>query len=130
MEELDKLRETIEKTTRETEREFVDTSGKVSEVKNYMNELEQCISRKNGIGTSQDLKNLDSAIRLLNTLTNSQISRSKEAWEEYRKLERDCAQHASLSIQMDKYRAVCQRMGQLAADLLCYSLARFESSKQ
>lgn len=89
-----------------------------------MNKLEQqTLNTQNG-------KALDSAIKRLNRLTDYQITRSKKAWEEYRKLEQECKQRSLYPIQLDNLRAICKRTEELAADLLCYSLARFKQSER
>jgi hypothetical protein len=59
-------------------------------------------------------------------LTDFQILGSKNAWEEYRKLENYCKQFAFHSVELDNLKVVCKKMEELAADLLCYSLGRFD----
>jgi hypothetical protein len=98
--------------------------GKVQKLKNKMNELEQRTPK------TRDLKALESAIKRLNKLTDSQILRSKKAWEEYRKLQQESKHCESCPVQLDNLRAVCKKTEELAADLLCYSLARFEQSER
>ena len=116
------LQARIEETSRHIQKGYGKTFEKVQKLKNKMNELEQHNTK------TQDLKALDSAIKRLNKLTDSQILRSKKAWEEYRKLEQQSKQHAScpVPVQLDDLRAICKKTEELAADLLCYSLARFE----
>jgi len=118
------LRARIEETERQIQRNYRKTLEKVQKLKNKMNELEQHNPQ------TQDLKALDSAIKRLNRLTDSQILRSKKAWEEYRKLEQECKQCALCPFQLDNLRAICKKMEELAADLLCYSLARFKQSER
>ncbi|MGB8780850.1 MAG: hypothetical protein WCD81_09425 [Candidatus Bathyarchaeia archaeon] len=118
------LRARIKETGRQIQGDYGKTLEKVQKLKNKMNELEQRTPK------TLDLKALDSAIKRLNTLTDSQILRSKNAWEEYRKLEQECKQCALCPVQLDNLRAICKKTEELAADLLCYSLARFEQSER
>jgi len=118
------LRTRIEKTRRQIQRDYRKTFEKVKKIKNKMNELEQHNSK------TRDLKALDSAIKRLNKLTDSQILRSKKAWEEYRKLEQESKQSAFSLDQLDNLRTICKNTEGLAADLLCYSLARFEQHER
>jgi vacuolar-type H+-ATPase subunit I/STV1 len=116
------LQARIEETGRRIQKDYRKTLEKVQELKNKMNEIEQHNTKTRG------LKALDSAIKRLNKLTDSQILRSKKAWEEYRKLEQESKQCALHPFQLDNLRAICKKTEELAADLLCYSLARFEQS--
>jgi hypothetical protein len=118
------LRGRIEEKERQIQRDYDKTLEKVQKLKNKMNELEQHNPK------THDLKALDSTIKCLNRLTDSQILRSKKAWEEYRRLEKECKQGASCPVQLDSLRAICKKTEELAADLLCYSLARFEQSER
>jgi phage-related tail protein len=111
------LRTRIEETGRQIQRDYGKTLEKLQKLKNEMNRLEQ---------QTQSLKALNLAIKRLNRLTDSQIMRSKKAWEEYRKLEHECKQHVLYPVQLENLRAICKRTEGLAADLLCYSLARFK----
>lgn len=118
------LRARIEETGRQIQRDYRRTLEKVQKLKNKMNKLEQHSLK------TQDLRALDSTIKRLNGLTDSQILRSKKAWKEYRKLEQECNQCVFYPVQLDNLRAICKKTEELAADLLCYSLARFEKSEQ
>jgi DNA repair exonuclease SbcCD ATPase subunit len=118
------LRARIEETRRQIQKDYKTTSEKVQKLKNKMNELEQRTPK------TLDLKALESAIKRLNKLSDSQILQSKKAWEEYRKLEQESKQCASCPVQLDSLRAVCKKTEELAADLLCYSLARFKQSER
>jgi ABC-type phosphate transport system auxiliary subunit len=114
----------IEETGRQIQKDYRKTLAKVQKLKNKMNELEQHAPK------TRDLKTLDLAIKRLNKLTDSQILRSKKAWIEYRKLEQECKQCTLCPVQLDDLRAICKKTEELAADLLCYSLARFEQSER
>ena len=118
------LRARIEETGKQIQEDYRKALGKVQKLKNKMNELEQQTPN------NQNAKALDSAIRRLNRLTDSQIMRSKRAWEEYRKLEQECKQQSLCTVQLDSLRASCKKTEELAADLLCYSLARFKQDKR
>jgi hypothetical protein len=118
------LRARIEETRRQIQRDYRTTLERVQKLKDKMNELQQHNPK------TRDLKALESAIKRLNKLTDSQILQSKKAWEEYRKLEQESQHCASCPVQLDNLRAVCKKTEELAADLLCYSLARFEQSER
>lgn len=118
------LRARIEETERQIQRDYRKTLEKVQKLKNQMNILEQQTPK------TQGLKALNSTIKRLNRLTDSQIMRSKKAWKEYRKLEQECKQCAPSPVQLDNLRTKCKKTEELAADLLCYSLARFKQSER
>ena len=113
----------IEEARRQIERDYGKTLEKLQKLKDEMNRLEQRTQ-------VQSLKALDLAIKRLNRLTDSQIKRSKKAWEEYRKLEQECEQCLSYPVQLENLRVICKKTEGLAADLLCYSLARFKQSER
>ena len=117
------LRARIEETGRRIQRDYGTTLEKLQELKNEMNKLEQQTQ-------SRSLKALDFAIKRLNRLTDSQIMRSKRAWKEYRKLEQECKQCLRYPVQLDNLWGICKKTEGLAADLLCYSLARFKQSER
>jgi tRNA U34 5-carboxymethylaminomethyl modifying enzyme MnmG/GidA len=116
------LRAIIEDAGRQIQRDYRKTLEKVQKLKNQINKLEQQTPKTR-------LKALDLTIKRLNRLTDSQIMRSKKAWEEYRKLEQECKRCTPCPVQLDELRDVCKKTEELAADLLCYSLARFEQSE-
>jgi DNA-binding transcriptional regulator GbsR (MarR family) len=118
------LRVRIEETGKQIQEDYRKALEKVQKLKNKMNELEMQTPN------SQNARSLDSAIKRLNRLTDSQIMRSKKAWEEYRKLEHEYEQCSLCSAQLETLRAICKKMEDLAADLLCYSLARFKQSER
>jgi len=114
------LRARIEETGKQIQRDYGKTLEKLRKLKNEMNKLEQ---------QTQGLKTLNLAIKRLNRLTDSQIMRSKKAWEEYRKLEQECKECLPYPVQLENLRTICKKTEGLAADLLCYSLARFKQSE-
>jgi hypothetical protein len=114
----------VEETETQIQRDYGKALGKLQKLKNQMNKLEQQAPR------TQGLKALNLAIKRLNRLTDSQIMRSKKAWEEYRKFEQECKRYAPCPVQLDNLRVLCKKMEELAADLLCYSLARFKQSER
>jgi len=118
------LQARIEETERQIQNDYTRTLQRIQKLKNKMNELEQRNPK------TRDLKALDLAIKRLNKLTDSQILRSKKAWAKYRKIEEDCKQCTLRPAQLDNLRATCKKTEELAADLLCYSLARFEQRAQ
>ena len=117
------LRARIDETGRQIQRDYIKTLDKLQKLKNEMNRLEQQTQ-------TQSLKALNLAIKRLNRLTDSQIMRSKKAWEEYRKLEQECKQYQPFPVQLETLWAICKKTEGLAADLLCYSLARFKQSER
>jgi len=117
------LRARIDETGRQIQRDYGKTLEKLQELKNEMNGLEHQTQ-------TQSLKALNLAIKRLNRLTDSQIMRSKKAWEEYRKLEQECKQYQPYPVQLETLWAICKKTEGLAADLLCYSLARFKQSER
>jgi tRNA U34 5-carboxymethylaminomethyl modifying enzyme MnmG/GidA len=117
------LRAVIEDAGRQIQREYRKTLEKVQKLKNQINKLEQHTPKTR-------LKALDLVIKRLNRLTDSQIMRSKKAWEEYRKLEQECKRCTACHVQLGELRTVCKKTEELAADLLCYSLARFKQSER
>ena len=123
MEASVELRTRIEETGRQIQSEYGKTLEKLQKLKNDMNRLEEQTQ-------TRSLKALNLAIKRLNKLTDAQIVRSKKAWEEYRKLEQECKQCQPRPVQMENLRAVCKKTEGLAADLLCYSLARFKQSER
>jgi predicted nuclease with TOPRIM domain len=117
------LRTRIEETGRRIQSDYGKTSEKLQKLKNEMNRLEQQTQ-------TRSLKALNLAIKRLNRLTDSQIMRSKKAWEEYRKLEQECKHCQPCPVQLGNLWAACKKTEGLAADLLCYSLARFKQSER
>jgi hypothetical protein len=124
------LQSQIEKTRKQIEREYAEVLKAVERLKNKMNKLEQNASAEDHAATASDSNSLDLAIKSLNELTDSQILRSKKAWEEYRKLETYCKQYALPPPELDNLKVLCKKMEELAADLLCYSLGRFKPKEQ
>lgn len=130
MGDVSELQAKIEKTRRRIERNYEEALKAMERLKNKMNKLEQNIEQKEQIQTTRDLNALDLAIKRLNKLTDLQIARSKKAWKDYRKLERDCEQYTLRPTQLDNLRATCKKMEEFAADLLCYSLGRFKPDEE
>ena len=128
--EIGKLEARIEKARGQTERDYKKALRTVEKLKNKMNELERSVSQKEQAETGEDLDALDLTLKRLNRFTDSQILRSKKAWGEYRKLEHDCRLYGLKPVQLDDLLIVCKKTEELAADLLCYSLARFKLAKQ
>jgi hypothetical protein len=67
---------------------------------------------------------LNLAIENLDRLTDSLISRSKSAWDDYRRLERYCKSFGFKPLALDNLRVICEKTERLASDLLCYSMGR------
>ena len=130
MEDYIKLRSQIEKTRKQTEREYAQVLIEIEGLKNNMNKLEQSIIKGEHVASTSGSDPLDLAIESLNELTDSQILRSKKAWEEYGKLETQCKQHALQPVELNNFKVLCKKMEELAADLLCYSLGRFKPTEQ
>lgn len=128
MTSVKELETQIEKARKQNDKDYEKALRKVKMLKDIMNELEQNMIQKKQTRTVQNLNALRSVIRRLDKLTDSETMRSRQAWEEYRKLEDDCKRLEVRSVQLDDLKALCKKMEGLAADLLCYSLGRFESS--
>jgi len=124
------LKNQIENAIKHTELDYAEALEAVERLKNKMNKLEQDISKKGQTAATMDSNFLDFTIKSLNELTDSQILRSKKAWEEYRKLEADCKQDSLQPIELDNLKILCKKMEELAADLLCYSLGRFKPTER
>ena len=126
MTQVNELRIRIENATRDVEKSYRKTLGKVSTLKEKMNKLEQSASRNSSAKTRKDFDSLNSAIESLNRLTDSQILKSKKAWNKCKKLEQDCKEQRSELPELDNLRALCKKMEELAADMLCYSLGHLK----
>jgi hypothetical protein len=112
--------------TRELTENHRKTLKEVDELRRRINELELSISNKGQDRTKEDEDQLNSALDMLNRLSDSLILESGRAWEEYNKLEHDCKTSAFDHARLDDLRDVCKKTEEFAADLLCYSLARFK----
>jgi hypothetical protein len=130
MEDSLELQNQIERTRKQTEKEYAQVLMEVKGLKNGMNKLEQSISGGEQVATMSDSNSLDLAIQSLNELTDSQILRSKKAWEEYRKLETCCTRCSVQPVELDNFKVLCKKMEELAADLLCYSLGRYRPTER
>jgi molybdenum-dependent DNA-binding transcriptional regulator ModE len=115
----------IEKATRTIDKSYRKTLKAVEKLKEKINETELRISRKGCAKTSQHMDELNSAIESLNSLSDSLILRSESAWNEYNKLERDCRVRSFEPAELNDLRVLCKKTEELAANLLCYSLAHF-----
>jgi chromosome segregation ATPase len=121
-----KLQGRIEKATERIAQNFDKALKEVEELKTKINDLELSISDSGYGKRSADMNQLNSAMDMLNKVTDSMISESERAWEEYKKLERDCKTDASEPSELNGLRDLCKKTEKFAADLLCYSLARFK----
>jgi uncharacterized protein with PhoU and TrkA domain len=128
--EVGRLEARIEKTSSRTANDYKKALKTVKELKNMMNQLERNISQKEQAGTDGDLSALDLTLKRLNRFSDSLILRSKKAWKEFRKLERDCKLYGLEPVQLDDLLIACKKTEELAADLLCYSLAQFKPAEQ
>ena len=124
--EVVKLQHRIDKATNGIAQNYKNALKEVGELKIKINDLELSISDNGYAKTSGATDQLNSAMEMLNKLTDSMILESEKAWEEYRKLERDCEIAASEPSELNDLRDLCNRTEEFAADLLCYSLARFK----
>ena len=120
------LQSRIDKATREITQDFDKTLKAVGGLKRKINELELNISNKEYEKTREEMDQLDSALDMLNKFTDSLILGSGKAWEEYKKLEHDCKISAFEPAGLKGLSDLCKKTEQFAADLLCYSLARFK----
>lgn len=122
MTETEELGARIEIATRNVKEDYEKALGTVGTLKEKMNELEQRIGHKKPEEATKDAASLRSAIDSLERFTDSEISKSKEAWKKYEELKRECESGALTLNQLDELRIMCKKTEQLAADLLCYSL--------
>jgi len=116
----------IDKATREISNSYGKALKAVEELKRKIGELELSISSKGRAKTSEDMNQLNSALDSLDRLTDSLILESRRAWEEYSSLEHGCEVTACEPVGLKDLRDQCKKTEEFAADLLCYSLARFK----
>jgi hypothetical protein len=128
--EVGKLEARIKMANSKTARDYKRALRTMKKLKNKMNELERNVSQREQAGTDEDFATLDLTLERLNRFTDSQILGSKEAWKEYRKLEHDCKLYGLKPVQLGDLLIACKKTEELAADLLCYSLARFKRARQ
>ncbi len=124
--QANELRIRIENATRDVEKSYRKTLEKVNRLKEKMNKWEQRANTNSGAKTRKEFDSLNFAIESLNRLTDSQILRSKKAWNKCKKLEQDGKQRRSELPELDNLRAWCKKTEELAADLLCYSLGHLK----
>jgi predicted RecB family endonuclease len=125
LEEVADLKLRVDEAVSHFQKIYTETLNTVENLKERMNRLELSISRK-GCKADEQMEELNSTIDHLNKLTDSLISRSKEMWKGYNILEHDCKAKKLEDNELDHLRVLCEKTEQLAADLLCYSLAHFE----
>jgi hypothetical protein len=109
----------INASTRAVEENYESTLRVMEEIKGKMDELERRITKNGG---REDANALNSAIMKFNELADSQIHKSKEVWQEYEALKRECEAQAVVLPQLRNLYEACKRTEQLATDLTCYSL--------
>jgi tetrahydromethanopterin S-methyltransferase subunit B len=112
------LRIRIETATRAVEKNYESALKTIEELKEKMNELERLLIKKN----DEDISALNAAIDKLNDLTDSQILKSKGAWQKYEEFKRESEAHTTALPQLKEFYEECKKIEQLATDLTCYSL--------
>jgi len=120
------LQAQISKTIGGVEKSYREALEAVRELKERINELELRISEKGRAEASEEVDELSSMRERLNRVTDSLISTSEKAWEEYRKLEHGCKMCAFEPVELDGLKILCGKAERLAEDMLCYSLAGFK----
>ncbi len=122
------LVERIETAVNEIEADYEAAVEVVRNLKEKMNHLEQRISQKNDAQSLKDLNSLRASTNSLNQFADSQILKSKRAWDRYRELEKDCKAQGAMPAQLSQLRIACKKTEQLAADLLCFSLGHLKQT--
>ena len=122
MADPDKFQARVEIVTRSVREDYEKAITTVETLKKKMNELEHRISQKRPEETNGDRASLKSAIDNLERFTDHEILKSKEAWEKYEELKRECVDSSLWRDQLEGLQSMCKRTEQLATDLLCYSL--------
>ena len=109
----------IAASTQEVEANSESALRAMEELKEEMAKLERLII-KNGSKENANAPNI--AIIRFNELTDSQIRKSKEAWQKYEALKREGKAQAVMLPQLKELQKACERAERLATDLTCYSL--------
>ena len=109
----------INASMRAVEENYESALRAMEEIKGKMDELERLVIKNGG---RDDANALSSAIMKFNELADSQIHKSKEVWQEYETLKRECEGQAVALPQLRNLYEACKRTEQLATDLTCYSL--------
>jgi len=122
------LVERIEAAANEIEADYETAVEVVRNLKQKMNHLEQRISQDNGEQSLKDLNSLRASTDSLDQFVDSQILKSKRAWERCRELENDCKAQGASPAQLSQLSIVCKKTEQLAADLLCFSLGHLKQT--
>jgi hypothetical protein len=120
------INEQIERTRNDLDKSYRKALKDVQKLKKKINELELSIIQKGDSESNGGLNELNFTIENLNRITDSQILISGKAWSEYKRLEHDCVKFALKPVILDDFRVLCKKNEELAADLLCYSLAHFK----
>lgn len=122
------LIERIETAVNEIEADYEAAVEVVRSLKERMNQLEQRISQKKGEHSLKDLNSLRASTNSLYKFADSQILKSKRAWDRYRELEKGCKAQEAMLAQLSQLRIACKKTEQLAADLLCFSLGHLKQT--
>ncbi len=128
--EIVELQYRINATTKSLENSHRKDLRKVRKLKEKMNALELSISEKGSARTKEDLNKLAYSIEKLNRLTDSLISKSTKAWEEYKTFEQKCKILSYKPPEMNELKVMCTEKEELAKDLLCYSLGHFKRKSE
>ena len=99
----------------------------VADLKEKMNRFELVICEGDTTKAEQAMIDKNSAAGNLDKLTDSLISRNRDAWAQYRKFRDDCQRLGFKPVELNDLRIVCEKTERLAADLLCYALGRFKA---
>jgi phage shock protein A len=112
----------LESAIREAQENYDSAMATVEKLKEEMNEMERRIDTESKRGNAADMAALSALTRRFNELTDSQIQKSKEAWQKYGELKREFETQATKTPQLADFHETCTRTQQLATDLTCYSL--------
>jgi hypothetical protein len=109
----------VSASTREVEANYQSALRAMEELKGKMDELERRVIENSG---KSNATALNMAIAKFNELTDSQIRKSKEAWQKYDALKLEGTAQADVLPQLRNLYEACERAERLATDLTCYSL--------
>ena len=122
------LIERIVDAVNEVEADYEAAVEVIRNLKRRMNQLERRISQEESEQSLKDLNSLRTVTNSLHAFTDSQILKSKKAWNRYVELECDCKAQGAMLAQLGQLHIACKNTEQLAADLLCFSLGHLKQT--
>lgn len=125
---INHVQDKIDGITRELERSYFEALKEVQELKDNINATELRLVQKESASGQGDVNLLNSLSGSLDEMTDSMILRSKQAWQTFERLSKECKAESFESARLDGLKALCKKQEELAANLLCYSLGRFKKT--